>query len=314
MMTRLQNIAKKTPIALSGLLLAFTAMGNLLTELRPVLLIGMAIILIALINKLVFDFQGVVRDSNNLALIGIVNTFPMASSVFSSYIRPYNEGIAYGLWMASVIMSGVLVLVHMNLLRKNFKLESIFPSTLIVYGGTVVHAFFASAYGNVLLGKGVFWFGLITVGILLPIVLKRMRSLANPLIPTLAILTAPVSVLLNASMSLYGSSLMTLTWILFGFSLGLWFLVLVQVPRILRVPFNPSYTALTFPFVITALSSKTLNGLVMKLETPSVILNVLAQIQLVIAVLALGFVTSLFIYNYIIKPLRICVREGLCSI
>ena len=312
-MKTIRNIAKKTPIALSGLLLGVSSIGNFIPEARPFFALIASIIIVLLINKLLFDSNNVISDIMNPALTGIAATFPMALSILSIYILPYNDVLAKSLWFLGITLSLVLIVIHLNILRKKPTLKLIFPSTFIVYVGISVNAFFAGRYSQVILGKVLFWFGFIAFLVLLPLVLIRIyrgQGLPEPMVPTLAILASPASVLLNAYLALYKANAQVgIVWILFGFAFALWAYVVFKIPALLRVSFNPSYASLTFPMVVSGVATKSLQNYLLAQGTTFVFIKFLALITYSFALFFVLFVLGLFIQHFVFKPLNICARK-----
>lgn len=312
-MNTIRNIAKKTPLALSGLLLGVSSIGNFIPEARPFFALIASIIIVLLIIKLLFDSNSVISDIMNPALTGIAATFPMALSILSIYILPYNANLAKVLWFGGIILSSVLIVIHLNILRKKPTLTTIFPSTFIVYVGISVNAFFAGIYNQVLLGKVLFCFGFIAFLVLLPLVflrIYRVQGLPEPMVPTLAILASPASVLLNAYLTLYkGDTQAIFVWILFGFAFVLWTYVVFKLPELLRVRFNPSYASLTFPMVVSGVATKSLQNYLLAQGITSVFIKFLALITYNFALFFVLFVLGLFIRHFVLKPFNICVRK-----
>lgn len=106
------------------------------------------------------------------------------------------------------------------------------------------------------------WFffsvGLIFWMILLVIVLYRMffhTPIAERLMPTLFILFAPPAIGFIAYVRLTGGGLDSFGRILYYFSLFMFFLVLYQLPRLLKINFYLSWWAYSFPMAAKTLAS-----------------------------------------------------------
>lgn len=141
----------------------------------------------------------------------------------------------------------------------NFKMEKVFPSHFIVYVGIVCGSVTSPAFGFISLGRFLFWFGFIAYLILLPLILYRVLAigrLPEPAFPTIAILSAPASLCLAGYLSSFQDKSLNLIVFLSLLSLSMFFLAIMYIPGIMRLKFYPSYSALTFPFVITAVAMK----------------------------------------------------------
>lgn len=64
----------------------------------------------------------------------------------------------------------------------------------------------------------------------------------------------------------------------------LYLVVLVKLPKYLKMPFFPSYAAFTFPFVISAIAMKQTMACLANMGSPMSWLNVVVIIETVIAV------------------------------
>ena len=139
---------------------------------------------------------------------------------------------------------------------------------------------FLPAVGNVLVPLAgvplgfveVSWFffcvGLLLWIVLMPVVVGRLLSQPSPpegLLPTLAILIAPPSLLMMGYLRLDPSSAETFSKILYYSSLMLFLVVLTQIRRLAQLPFTLSWWAYTFPmaaFTIGTLTFADASGIV----------------------------------------------------
>lgn len=64
----------------------------------------------------------------------------------------------------------------------------------------------------------------------------------------------------------------------------LYLVVLVKLPKYLKMPFFPSYAAFTFPFVISAIAMKQTMACLANMGSPMPWLNVVVIVETVIAV------------------------------
>jgi len=107
--------------------------------------------------------------------------------------------------------------------------------------------------------------GIIYWMILLVIVLYRMffhAPIAERLMPTLFILFAPPAIGFIAYVRLTGGGLDAFARVLYYFSLFMFFLVLYQLPRLLKIRFYLSWWAYSFPMAAKTLASFLMMSLV----------------------------------------------------
>jgi exfoliative toxin A/B len=132
-----------------------------------------------------------------------------------------------------------------------------------------------------------FWFGLATYFALLPVVLKRVfvvGEIPEPALPTLVIMCAPASLLLAGYMNAFEIKSVVMVVFLLILSQLTYVYVLTKLPKLLGLKFYPSYSAFTFPMVITAISIKLTAGYLATFGITSAILSTLVKVQEFLAV------------------------------
>lgn len=250
------------PIAISGLMLGLSGLGALLQEYGEWIhiLCGIlaAFILVLLILKLCLDGKSVRDSLNSPALLGIGATFPMACMMLSTYIRPYAGIFAAALWWAALMLHLVLILLFTKRFILHFHLENIYTSAFIVYVGIVMASVTAPAYGMESVGTWIFWFGFVCLILLFPVVTVRYLKIPqpDPLKPMICIYSAPVSLCIAGYLQSVQNKAAGFLICLMIVSSVLYVMALCFGIRFLRGTFYPSFSAFTFPFVITATAAK----------------------------------------------------------
>jgi len=179
-----------------------------------------------------------------------------------------------------------------------FNIKKVFPSWFIVYVGIVVGAVTGPAFGMNELGKILFWFGLISYFILVPIVCNRVfkvKEIPEAALPTLVIFSAPASLCLAGYMSSFQDKNLFLVYLLLSLSQLIYLLVLIKLPSLLRLKFYPSYSAFTFPLVITGISLKLTNAFLINAGRPIAIFKYLIKFEEFVAVAMVLYVLIRYI-------------------
>lgn len=302
------NVAKSTPIPLSGLMLGLSSSGNMFSELRWFFGSFAFAILVVLINKIVFDRSTIRDDLKNPAITGIACTFPMAVAVLSTYIRPFQSDVAFAMWVIAMVIHAVLIAYFTGIAILGFDVKKCMPSYFIVYVGFSVNAFIAPVYGLMDVGQALFWFGLASFLALFPPLLYRVmvvKGIPEPLIPTVVIFASPASVVLNGYLKAYGASgAEWMVWLLFAFSLVFWVGSLTLIPRVLSMKFYPSYSSLTFPLVITGISFASMHQYFASAGNDMAWLQYLAWIAVAVAVIFVLYVLIRYVHHFLIKAWR----------
>lgn len=256
------NFIKKLPYPISGTALGFAVLGNLLTTyhplFKPICGIISAIIIFLLLIK-VITMTITFKDAMARPLVASsFATFPMAIMVLSTYIP--KGTLAKTVWATGFVLHVLLILwFSWRYVVKNFTVESIFPSWFIVYVGLATASVVAPYHQLTVVGMGAFWFAFTTYLILLPLVswrLIKLGPLPLPAKPTLMIYAAPASLLLAGYMSSANSKSLPMVYFILTLSLLFYALSLLKLPTLLSLPFAPSYSSFTFPFVISSTAAR----------------------------------------------------------
>lgn len=298
----MNNILKKLPIPICGLMLGLAASGNLVlsygTIYRNIFGVLSSIILILLITKIAVYPKSLKEGFNNPVVCSVIPTFSMAVMILSTYIKPYAPSLALIVWIVGFILHAVLIIYFTIKYIFKFDIKKVFPSYFIVYVGIVVASVTAPAFNLYSLGKGAFWFGLITYLILLPIVLYRVlnvKGIPEPALPTIAIFAAPASLCLAGYMNSFKERNMSLVIFLLCLALIMTFAVLLYLPNLLKLKFYPSYSSFTFPLVISGIALKLTNGFLSQNKINIEIFKYVAKFEELLAIIMVLYVLVRYI-------------------
>jgi len=257
------NIIKKLPIPISGLILAILSLGNLLQAYNPnfKLICGIVgvIFIIMLILKL-FLYPGKVKsDLSNPIILSNSGTFSMALMILSTYLNTFNSTLALSVWILGVALH-ILLIIYFSYryIIHDFNITGVYPSYWIVFIGITMGAITAHVHGLNEIGWLFFVFGFISMIITFPLVIYRYLKYPNQLDqnkPLICIFTAIFSILIVG----YTNSLVVLNEfliVLYAIASICFLFSLVKVVEYRNLEFYPSFSAFTFPFVITAIASK----------------------------------------------------------
>lgn len=298
----MRKMIKGIPIPIAGLMLALAAAGNLVASYgliyRGILGAISTIIFLLLLLKVFIHRKDVIKDLENPVIASVSPTFSMGIMILSTYIVASLPSIAYGLWITGLLLHCVLIIYVTKKFILDFNIKKIFPSYFVVYVGIVVGSVTAPAFNATALGQSLFWFGFICYLVLLPIVLYRVfsvKSIPEPALPTMAIFAAPASLCLAGYMSSFQEKNMTIVWILTLLSLIMLLAVLLYMPKMLKLKFYPSYSAFTFPCVISAIAIKKTNGFLISTGQEISILKYIVRFEELLAVTIVVYVLIRYI-------------------
>lgn len=298
--TTLNRRIHRVPVAASGLMLGVAGEGLLLSSYGMLKNLYGAIaflILALLLIKMVFNREDIIADLQDPSAAGGAFTFPMATILLSIYVRPFLPVIAYCMFWIAIIIHCVFIVTFTRKFVVHFTLENIFPSTFIVYVGIAIISVAAPVFDVAWVGRIFFDISFVAYLILLPMVFYRALTVKSVLEhPTNTILGAPASLCLVGYLHSFRSYNMLILWVLTILSVIFLIYVLICMPRMMELKFKPAYSSFTFPFVICANASASVNILLIKFHLGAQIINYIVYFE---KLLAFCFVTYVLV-RYII--------------
>jgi len=219
--------------------------------------------------------------------------------LLSVYVKPYIGGVAIVLWYIAIVLHIALIFYFTMKFMCKLEMPKVFASYFIVYVGIVVVSITAPAYEQVMLGTVAFWFGFVSLLVLLGLITYRymkFKEIPEPARPLCCIFAAPTSLCLAG----YIQSVTPKSSVMIGFlailATCIYVAVLIQLPKFLKLKFYPSYAAFTFPFVISAIGMKMTMAYLANAGSPLGFLQYVVLVQTIVA-------TVLTIYTLV----RYCV-------
>ena len=293
------NIIKKVPVPLCGVMLGFAALGNLLQSygegIRLVCGIVAAFLLILVLLKLIIFPKMIKEDMQNPIMASVSGTFPMALMLLSTYVKPFIGPAAMYIWFFAIGLHIVLIVYFTVKFILKLQLPKVFASYYIVYVGIAVAAVTAPAFEQIGIGAAAFWFGFVTLIILLVLVTVRYvkcPQIPEPAQPLLCIYAAPTSLCIAVYVQSVTPKSRGFLLAMLAVATVLYIFSIVKAIGYLKLKFYPSYAAFTFPFVISAIATKQTMACLANMGQP---MPVLKYVVLIETVLAVVFVVYTFI-------------------
>lgn len=253
-----QAVVKHTPIPAAGVALGVVSLGGLHAAIAPIVQVVCAIIatlLAALVVAKIIRHPGSFRsDMGNPVVAGTFATLFMCVMQLASFAQPFLGAAALALWAAAVLCHAGLICWFTWRYVRGFKLRNVFTSWFVAYVGIIVGALTSPSFGMETVGRVLFAFGFACYAVLLVVVTVRhiRHELPEPAAPTFCIYAAPMSLSLAGCLAVFPNANALFVAVLAVLAQLMLCIVLVRLPRLLRLSFYPSYAAMTFPFVITA--------------------------------------------------------------
>lgn len=293
------NIIKKVPVPLCGVMLGFAALGNLLQSygegIRLVCGIVAAFLLILVLLKLIMFPKMIKEDMQNPIMASVSGTFPIALMLLSTYVKPFIGPAAMYIWFFAIGLHIVLIVYFTVKFILKLQLPKVFASYYIVYVGIAVAAVTAPAFEQTGIGAAAFWFGFVTLIILLVLVTVRYvkcPQIPEPAQPLLCIYAAPTSLCIAGYVQSVTPKSRGFLLAMLAVATVLYIFSIVKAIGYLKLKFYPSYAAFTFPFVISAIATKQTMACLANMGQPMPVLKYVVLIETVIAVV---FVVYTFI-------------------
>ena len=240
--------------------LGLAALGNLLqpyTEIAHGLCGGLSLFLVSMLVAKVILFPSMIRsDLQNSILASVSATFFMTLMQLAGYLAPVAIVPAFGLWCAAIVGHFTLMAWFTAHYIRRFKLSEVFPTYFICYVGIIVAAVTSPAFGMEAFGRGIFWFGLACFAVLLATVVARYlkHEIPEPARPLFCIFAAPLGLSLVGYLAVTPNPDPLFVGVLMGLGQVMLVGVATQLPKFIALKFYPSYAAMTFPFVISAMA------------------------------------------------------------
>lgn len=281
---------KKIPIPICGVILGMYGLGNLLQSysegIRMVCGAVATILLILFVISVCSDFGKFMENLKNPIMASVFCTFPMALMLLATYYKPWLGAVSAVIWYAAIVLYVVMIVYFTAKFILKLDMTKVFASYFIVYVGIAMAAMTAPAFEATGIGTAAFWFGFISLIVLLVLVTVRYVKLPappNPAKPLICIYSAPASLCIAGYVQSVMPKSLPLLKCIWVVATILFVFALIKFVQYLKLPFFPSYASYTFPFVIGAIASKQLMACAAKMEQPMPFLKPIVLAETIIA-------------------------------
>lgn len=295
---------KKIPLPITGVMLGFAALGNLLQSYSDTLRLGCGIIAtfigLIILLKIIFYPKQWVEDMQQPITASVFGTFSMAIMLLSVYAKPLFGKNAVIIWYIGLAIHILLILYFTFKFILKFDLKKVFASYFIVYVGIAVASVSAPAFEQTLIGTYTFWFAFITFILLLFVVGYRYlkyRDIPEPARPLFCIFAAPMSLCLAGYIQSVSPKSKAFIVGMAIVAFLLFVLVLIFLIRFLKLKFYPSYAAFTFPFVISAIAMKQTNAFLQMQDIKVRGLTTLVLLETILAAVLVLYAFTRYLMN-----------------
>lgn len=254
-------------LGLAGFTLAVQRGGGFLHQLHPVstVLLYLTVASFLLVGGIYLvkgvSCPGAIRKELDHPIK--INFFPLVAKillVISIVLLERNMTASLYCWISGAFLQFVasIYVISAWIQHERFRIEQMTPGWFIPIVGSIIVPIAGVKHGFTEISWFFFSVGLLFWLILLVIVLYRMffhAPIAERLMPTLFILFAPPAIGFIAYVRLTGGGLDPFARVMYYFSLFMFFLIIYQLPRLLKINFYLSWWAYSFPMAAKALAS-----------------------------------------------------------
>lgn len=293
----MRMLIERIPVPFCGVMLAVAAIGTLLADKHPTASwtcgIVSFILLALIIAKICMFPRNVAADLNKPVFAAIVATFPMALLYQSTYVARIEWHAGFAVWIAALVLFILLMIRFTKRFALKSKLADLTPAFFVMYVGVLAASTTAPLYNMEQFGLVLSWIGFVAMVILvtaMTIRTIRCEPLPDQIRPLLCIFAAPINMFLAAYLSCEAAPPTIFVVVMFIASLVYYVVGLVALISCLKLPFYPSYSAMTFPFVISTAASIKVSTLFQGMGVHLVLFDVLPVIQFAIAAAAVAYV------------------------
>ena len=219
-----------------------------------------ALIAVGYVAKAVMYPGAVVAEWKNPVRLSFFPAIAISLLLLATATLERNEGLAEWMWLLGMALQFVLTIAVVTnwIGTRSFQHGTLNPAWFIPAVGNVVVPIAGVHLGYVELSWYFMSVGLIFWIVLLTLVINRLvfhDPMPGRLQPTLVILIAPPAVGFLAWTHLNGGEIDALGRVLINGAYLFTVIVLVQLPRILKLEFALSFWALSFPFAAATIAS-----------------------------------------------------------
>lgn len=224
---------------------------------RPYLAVIGAILLFPVLVKYLTSYSTFINDIRHPLSGSLMAPTSMALLILCDYLAVISPVIAYPIWFAALLLHLTMMVMFFSFQIINFKMSNIVPSWFLYPVGVI-----SSSLAGTQFGHDVFSATLVNICItiyffMLPLVLYRLvfeGMLPKRAKPTLAIMAAPINLTLATYLVNFSEPDPILTGALAGIAITMTLLIYLCYIRLMRLKFQPSIAAVTFPSVISAIA------------------------------------------------------------
>lgn len=224
---------------------------------RPYLAALGAVLLFPVLVKYLTSYNTFITDIRHPLSGSLMAPMSMALLILCDYLAVISPLIAYPLWFAALLLHFTMMTLFFTFQLMNFKMSNIVPSWFLYPVGMISSSLAGTQFGHTVFSETLVSVCITIYFFMLPLVLYRLLfegTLRKRAKPTLAIMAAPINLTLATYLVNFPDPDPILTGALAGIAITMTLLIYLCYIRLMRLKFQPSIAAVTFPSVISAIA------------------------------------------------------------
>ncbi|EEX93848.1 tellurite resistance protein [Vibrio orientalis CIP 102891 = ATCC 33934] len=224
---------------------------------RPYLAGIGAILLFPVLVKYLTSYNTFINDIRHPLSGSLMAPMSMALLILCDYLAVISPIIAYPIWFAALLLHFTMMILFFTFQLMNFKMSNIVPSWFLYPVGMISSSLAGTQFGHTVFSETLVSVCIAIYFFMLPLVLYRLvfeGMLPKRAKPTLAIMAAPINLTLATYLVNFPEPDPILTGALAGIAITMTMLIYLCYIRLMRLKFQPSIAAVTFPSVISAVA------------------------------------------------------------
>jgi tellurite resistance protein TehA-like permease len=270
-------------------------------KVQPILASIGALLLLPVLIKYLLNRHTFSADIKHPLTGSLMAPMSMALLILCDYLAVILPLIAYPLWFAALTLHVCMAVLFFYYQLKNFRMSNIVPSWFLYPVGLISSSLAGTQFGHTVYSETIASVCITIYFFMLPLVLYRLvfeGMLPKRARPTLAIMAAPINLTLSAYLVNFSEPDPILTGALAGIAITMTLLIYLCYIRLLRLKFQPSIAAITFPSVISSIAMHRLTTFFEAEHPHWHWLHNFGFLELSVASLAVAWVTVGFVKMY----------------
>ncbi len=224
---------------------------------RPYLAGMGALLLLPVLVKYLTSYKTFITDIRHPLSGSLMPPMSMALLILCDYLAVISPIIAYPIWALAFMLHLTMMVLFFSFQLMNFKMSNVVPSWFLYPVGMISSSLAGTQFGHTVFSETLVEICVAIYFVMLPVVLYRLvfeGSLPRRARPTLAIMAAPINLTLATYLVNFEQPDPILTGALAGIAITMTLLIYLCYIRLMRLKFQPSIAAVTFPSVISAIA------------------------------------------------------------